>query len=124
MKVGKLLIVCVIFFLGLLLLAQDENSLDIHKVVELPGIQQQLASPDGAAMFLNPDGSMQLFGRGTGTYDFDDVDDINDARREASMKAKAALVKFMKENVSVESGLLCFFRKCRTTFYGCASRVR
>lgn len=69
-----------------------------------PVVQEQLQQPDGVAIFSQPDGSFQIFGRGTGTYDFNDTDDINDARREAIMKAKANLAKFLKEKLSTVEG--------------------
>lgn len=68
-------------------------------------VQAELDQPDGVAITLKPDGTFQIFARGTGTYDFNDPDDIKDARRDATMRAKANLAKFLKEKVSSEDGL-------------------
>ena len=68
-------------------------------------VQAELDQPDGVAITLKPDGSFQIFARGTGTYDFNDPDDIKDARRDGTMRAKANLSKFLKEKVSSKEGL-------------------
>ena len=57
-------------------------------------------APDGAAIKLFPDGGYQITAVGTGVYDFNDPDDIKDARKEAEMRAKAAIAKFLKEDIS------------------------
>ena len=68
-------------------------------------VQQELDQPDGVAITVKPDGTFQIFARGTGTYDFNDPDDIKDARRDGTMRAKANLSKFLKEKVSSSEGL-------------------
>ena len=68
-------------------------------------VQAELDQPDGVAITVKPDGSYQIFARGTGTYDFNDPDDIKDARRDGTMRAKANLAKFLKEKVSSKEGL-------------------
>ena len=68
-------------------------------------VQAELDQPDGVAITLKPDGTFQIFARGTGTYDFNDPDDIKDARRDGTMRAKANLAKFLKEKVSSAEGL-------------------
>lgn len=68
-------------------------------------VQAELDQPDGVAITLKPDGTFQIFARGTGTYDFNDPDDIKDARRDGTMRAKANLSKFLKEKVSSSEGL-------------------
>ena len=62
-------------------------------------------APDGAAIKLFPDGGYQITAVGTGTYDFNDPDDIKDARKEAEMRAKAAIAKFLKEDISSAEGM-------------------
>ena len=62
-------------------------------------------APDGAAIKLFPDGGYQITAVGTGVYDFNDPDDIKDARREAEMRAKAAIAKFLKEDIASEEGM-------------------
>ena len=104
MKTTTLLMACGILLAGTALFAQDSNRADLLKTAGAPEVQKELSQPDGAAIFMKPDGSFQILARGTGTYDFDDVDDINDARKEGVLKAKAALAKFMKEKLSSEEG--------------------
>jgi hypothetical protein len=58
--------------------------------------------------------SWRLFGIGTGSYDFNDSDDINDATQEAMLKAKAHLSKFMKERITSDEGLNILTQKKRT----------
>jgi hypothetical protein len=62
-------------------------------------------APDGASIKLFPDGAYQITAVGTGTYDFNDPDDIKDARKEAEMRAKAAIAKFLKEDISTQEGM-------------------
>lgn len=68
-------------------------------------VQAELDQPDGVAITVKPDGTFQIFARGTGTYDFNDPDDIKDARRDGTMRAKANLSKFLKEKVASKDGL-------------------
>lgn len=77
---------------------------DLAKTAADPAVEAEFDQPDGAAIKMKDDGSFQIFARGTGTYDFNDVDDINDAKKEAVLKAKAALAKFMNEKLSTEEG--------------------
>lgn len=62
-------------------------------------------APDGAAIKLFPDGGYQITAVGTGVYDFNDPDDIKDARKDAEMRAKAAIAKFLKEDIASEEGM-------------------
>jgi hypothetical protein len=98
----KTLVMLCAFALAGGVFAQDAVKADLQKTAAAPEIQKQFDQPDGAAIFLKPDGSFQILARGTGTYDFDDIDDVNDARQEGTAKAKAALAKFMKEKLSTE----------------------
>lgn len=67
---------------------------------------QDLAdAPDGASIKLLPDGGYQVIAVGSGTYDFNDPDDILDARKAATMRAKAAIAKFLKEEISAQEGM-------------------
>ena len=95
----------------------DEASIkaELTKETENASIQAEFDEPDGAAISLKEDGSFAIFGRGTGTYDFDDVDDVNDAKKEAVLKAKAAIAKFMKEKLSTEEGLAEASKKVKTS---------
>ena len=62
-------------------------------------------APDGASIKLFPDGAYQITAVGTGVYDFNDPDDIKDARKEAEMRAKAAIAKFLKEDIASSEGM-------------------
>ena len=76
--------------------AGGEASLDAGVVQELTD------SPDGVAIRLGDDNSFQIFSTGTGSYDFDDADDILAAQNEATQKAKANLAKFLNESLHNE----------------------
>lgn len=94
--------------------AQDADTADLQKTAAAPEIQKELDQPDGVAIFLKSEGSFQILARGSGTYDFDDVDDIDEARREGVLKAKAALAKFMKEKLSTEECLAAASKKVKS----------
>jgi len=104
MKKNAFVMICGALLAGTAIFAQDANTADLQRTAAAPEAQREFDQPDGAVVFLKPDGSFQVLARGTGTYDFDDVDDINDARKEATLKAKAALAKFMKEKLATEEG--------------------
>jgi hypothetical protein len=95
---------CGLLLTGVALFAQEESTgaAELKKNAEISDVQTELREPDGVAIRLKDDGSFQIFARGTGTYDFDDLDDVNDARKEAVQNAKANLSKFMKEKLSSE----------------------
>ena len=105
-------IVCGVLFAGSAIFSQDANA-ELRKNASAPEIQQQLAQPDGVAIFLPPDG-FQIFARGTGTYDFDDVDERQDAMKEAVLKAKANLAKFMKEKITTEEAFASASKKVKS----------
>ena len=71
-------------------------------------------APDGVTMRLFSDGRFQIFAVGTGTYDFDDVDDVLDAQNEATAKAKANLAKFMNESLSTDEKIESMSKKVKT----------
>ena len=71
-------------------------------------------APDGATIKLFPDGGYQVFAVGTGVYDFNDPDDIKDARKEAEMRAKAAIAKFLKEDIATTEGMEEASRKVKS----------
>ena len=92
---------CGLLLAGCVLMAQDVA--ELKKSGGGNDVQEQLKA-SGVAIKLLPNGGFQIFARGNGTYDFDDVDDVEDARKEGELKAKAALAKFMKEKLSTEEG--------------------
>lgn len=77
-------------------------------------VQEDLDEPDGVSLAMADDGSYQIFARGTGTYDFDDEDDRQEALQEAQQKAKANLSKFLSERISSDEGLDSLSKKAKT----------
>ena len=59
-------------------------------------------APDGVSINVADDGSYKIISIGTGTYDFNDPDDILDARKAAELNAKAARAKFFNESLATE----------------------
>ena len=114
MKKSSVVVACGLLLTGIVLAAQDANVADLQKTASAPEVQKEFDQPDGAAIFMKPDGSFQILARGSGTYDFDDVDDINDARKEGTLKAKAALAKFMKEKLSTEEAFASASKKVKS----------
>lgn len=95
------------------LFAQN-NKQELLQTVQKQGIAQDLANaPDGVTIRLTPDGGFQIFAVGTGTYDFDDVDDVMDAQNEATLKAKANLAKFMNESLSTDEKIESMSKKVK-----------
>ncbi len=76
-------------------------------------VQQELGDPDGVAIKGMPDGTYQIFARGTGVYDFNETEEILSARKVAEMRAKANLTKYLKEKVTVEDGLANVSKKMK-----------
>lgn len=61
-------------------------------------IQEDLLEPDGCAIEIGPD-YWRIFAQGSGAFDFNDVDDKRNARKDALLDAKAHLAKFLKEEI-------------------------
>ena len=68
-------------------------------------VQAKLDQPDGVAITIKPDGTFQIFSRGSAVYDFNNPRAIQTARKNATMRARANLAKFLKEKVSTKEGL-------------------
>ena len=79
-----------------------------------PVVEEDLAEPDGVSLALAEDGSYQIFARGTGTYDFAEEDDRQEALQEAILKAKANLAKFLSETIATDASVENFSRKAKT----------
>lgn len=94
--------------------AQAAQDLQLQANAGNAAVQAELDQPDGVAITIKPDGSFQIFARGTGTYDFNDPDDVKDARRDGTMRAKANLSKFLKEKVASSEGLEEVSRKSKS----------
>jgi len=76
-------------------LTQLENT-----VKEQDLIKTLKTESEGACVRLLPDGSFQIFGIGAATYAAKDPDELLRAQREATLKAKANISKFMSESIS------------------------
>ena len=79
---------------------------ELKQAAASQAVQQELIQdPDGVEIQVDENGAFQIFSRGTGTYDFNDPDDIREAFADATKRAKANIAKFMKEKVTTEDGL-------------------
>ena len=61
--------------------------------------------PDGCAVKLLPNGGFQVTAIGSGEYQFNNPTAIRHARAAAEKRAKAALAKFLKEDLSTSEGM-------------------
>jgi hypothetical protein len=77
----------------------DGGRTELKKAATTQEVQEELESPDGVALELLPAGGWRLYGRGSGTYDFNEADEIRGATQDATLRAKAAIAKFLKERV-------------------------
>ena len=77
----------------------DGGRTELKKAAATQDVQADLESPDGVSLELLPDGGWRLYGRGTGTYDFNEADEIRGATQDATLRAKASIAKFLKERV-------------------------
>lgn len=81
----------------------QENQNDIKANASKSAVEEVLSQPDGVSIIQNEkDGSLQIFARGSATYDFGDARDIRSKTKIAEIRAKAALSKFYNETVKVE----------------------
>ena len=79
--------------------AQDGGRKELKQGSKEEGVQQELASPDGASLRLLPDGGWRIYGQGSATYDFNEADDIRGATQNATLRAKGAISKMLSERV-------------------------
>lgn len=77
----------------------DGGRTELKKAAATQDVEEELESPDGVALKLLPAGGWRLYGRGSGTYDFNEADEIRGATQDATLRAKAAIAKFLKERV-------------------------
>jgi hypothetical protein len=80
--------------------AEDSDKEALKATAATAAVKEDLATPDGASMRIMPNGGWQIFGQGTAAYDFTDEDEINDAKKEAMLRAKANIAKFLKETIT------------------------
>ena len=94
----------VALFIALLLLgsiacAQDGGRKELKTGSNDQAVKSELAGPDGASLRLLPDGGWRIYGQGSATYDFNEVDEIRGATQNATLRAKGAISKMLKERV-------------------------
>ena len=83
--------------------AQGQDKDSVKENASNPTVQEVLSQPDGVSLVRNEsDGSLQIFSRGTVSYDFGDARDIRSKTKVAELRAKAALSKYLTEMVGVE----------------------
>ena len=83
----------------------DGGKQELKEAVEDEDIQEQLDEPDGVAIEMLPDGEWKIYARGSDTYDFNESDEIRFATRNARLRAKAAISKFLKEKIQTKDTL-------------------
>ena len=81
--------------------AQEQGKDSVKENASNSVVQEVLSQPDGVSLVRNErDGSLQIFSRGTASYDFGDARDIRTKTKVAELKAKAALSKWLAERVT------------------------
>ena len=89
------LIVTIVFSLTILRAQAPDNDI-LKKAASSKQVETELAEPDGASFQVLADGSWQIFGIGSGSYDFTDADEISQATSTALMIAKKHIAEFVK----------------------------
>ncbi len=80
----------------------QENKNNVKENASRPVVEELLAQPDGISIVRSEsDGSLQVFARGSSSYDFGDDRDIRNKTKVAELHAKAALAKYLKEIVEI-----------------------
>jgi hypothetical protein len=70
-----------------------------------PTVKEELNGPDGCSVQLGDPENWKLICIGTGSYDFNDTDNIKDATQVATLEAKAAISKFLNEKISSQESI-------------------
>lgn len=73
---------------------------ELREQAKNPSVRDALDKPDGAAIEPNGKGGYNLFAKATAEYYFNDNGAIREAQREAEMRAKSNLVRFLKEKIA------------------------
>ena len=79
--------------------AQPESKAALQEAAKAPAVSAELDGPDGATIELLPDGGWRIYGKGEGTYDFNEADEIRQAGKDAQLRAKANIAKFLSERI-------------------------
>lgn len=100
---------------GLVLLAKNglhasvssaEEKAVLKEAVSTSAVQEELDSPDGVSIEVLSDGGWRIYGKGTGTYDLNDADEIRQGTKDAELRAKAAISKFLSEKIQSEEAVI------------------
>lgn len=84
--------------------AQDGQA-ELKATADSGPVEEELKGPDGCSVQLGDPSNWKLICLGTAPYDFNDADEIKDATRAATLDAKAALTKFLKETLTTEESI-------------------
>lgn len=95
---------------------------DLKQAANTTAIQEELDTPDGVSIELLPDGGWRVYGKGTGTYDVDDADEIRQATIDAELRAKAAIAKYMKEKLKSENSVANISNKIKKLNAGASDK--
>ncbi len=102
----KKLITVVACGLAATLFAQDTTTAASPKeIAQQSAVNEMLLDDDGVCIVTAPDGSFQIFTRGTGVYRFVDPQIELNARKVARLNAEKQLAKFISTKVEAEDGV-------------------
>lgn len=83
----------------------QDGQADLKATADSGPVEEDLKGPDGCSVQLGDPANWKLVCLGTAAYDFNDADEIKDATREATLDAKAALARFLKEKLTTEESI-------------------
>jgi hypothetical protein len=101
---GRLTLPALLLAMSAPALAQDATA-DLKATADAPSVVAELSGPDGCSVQLGDPNNWKLICIGTAAYDFNETDDIKDATRAATLDAKAALARFLKEKISTTESI-------------------
>lgn len=103
MKKMMVLATCALVVVAAFAKEKNQTKDSIKENASNAAVQEILSQPDGVSIVRNEkDGSLQIFAKGSASYDFGDARDIRNKTKTAELRAKAALSKYLKEVVQVE----------------------
>ena len=109
-KILRLLIINVLVILAMNGLHASVSSAEekavLKESVSTSAVQEELDSPDGVSIEVLSDGGWRIYGKGTGTYDLNDADEIRQGTKDAELRAKAAISKFLSEKIQSEEAVI------------------
>ena len=101
----------------------EDGQAELKATADSGPVEEDLKGPDGCSVQLGDPSNWKLVCMGTATYDFNDADEIKDATREATLDAKAALARFLKEKLTTEESIEKVVSKAATQSSGQARNV-